>query len=184
MPRSKKDKEVSLTKVRKKTREAKKTLISEIRSSVDKYKTLFVFTIEDMRSTHFTEVRQRFKANSRFFFGKNNVMAIALGRDPSSEYARELHKVSQRLQGQCGLMFTLLSKAKVTSVLKELSTADYARAGYMARETISLQEGPLPQFAFSMEPQLRKLGLPTKLDKGEGLSILLFLRSDNFIPGP
>lgn len=166
MPRSKKDKEVSLTKVRKKNREGKKALISEIRSCVDKYKALFVFTIEDMRSTHFTEVRQRFKANSRFFFGKNNVMAIALGKEPSSEYASELYKVSQCLQGQCGLMFTLLSKAKVTSILKELTTADYARAGYIARRTINLQEGPLPQFAFSMEPQLRKLGLPTKLDKG------------------
>ncbi|KAJ1366135.1 hypothetical protein KIN20_026732 [Parelaphostrongylus tenuis] len=94
MPRSKKDKEVSLTKVRKKTREAKEKLISEIRASVDKYKTLFVFTIDEMRSTHFIAVRERFKANSRFFFGKNNVMAIALGKDSSSEYARELHKVS------------------------------------------------------------------------------------------
>lgn len=44
--------------------------------------------------------------------------------------------------------------------------ADYARAGHIPRETITIPEGPLPQFAFSMEPQLRKLGLPTKLDKG------------------
>ncbi|PIO65159.1 hypothetical protein TELCIR_13188 [Teladorsagia circumcincta] len=137
----------------------------QIRHSVDKYKHLFVFTIEDMRSTHFIQVRQRFKANSRFFFGKNNVMAIALGKDASSEYAPELHKVSQRLQGQCGLMFTLLSRAKVNSILKELSKPDYARAGHISRETITVPEGPLPQFAFSMEPQLRKLGLPTKLDK-------------------
>ncbi|KAK5978381.1 Ribosome assembly factor mrt4, partial [Trichostrongylus colubriformis] len=166
MPRSKRDKEVSLTKVKKKTREVKEALVKEIRHSVDKYKHLFVFTIEDMRSTHFIQVRQRFKSNSRFFFGKNNVMAIALGKDASSEYAPELHKVSQRLQGQCGLMFTLLSKAKVSSILKELSTPDFARAGHIPRETITVPEGPVPQFAFSMEPQLRKLGLPTKLDKG------------------
>ncbi|VDL72092.1 unnamed protein product [Nippostrongylus brasiliensis] len=166
MPRSKRDKEVSLTKVKKKTREVKEALVKEIRASVDKYKHLFVFNIEDMRSTHFIQVRQKFKANSRFFFGKNNVMAIALGKDTNSEYAPDLHKVSQRLGGQCGLMFTLLSKAKVMSTLKELSMSDYARAGHIARETITIPEGPLPQFAFSMEPQLRKLGLPTKLDKG------------------
>ncbi|EYB84248.1 hypothetical protein Y032_0320g2384 [Ancylostoma ceylanicum] len=157
---------VSLTKVKKKTRETKEALIKEVRASVDKYKNLFVFNIEDMRSTHFIQVRQRFKTNSRFFFGKNNVMAIALGKDASSEYAPELHLVSKQLQGQCGLMFTLLSKAKVTSILKEMSFADHARAGHIARETISIPEGPLPQFAFSMEPQLRKLGLPTKLEKG------------------
>ncbi|VDO40771.1 unnamed protein product [Haemonchus placei] len=163
---------VSLTKVKKKTREVKEALVKEvhysfqIRHSVDKYKYLFVFTIEDMRSTHFIQVRQRFKTNSRFFFGKNNVMAVALGKDASSEYAPDLHKVSQRLQGQCGLMFTLLSRAKVNSILKELSTPDFARAGHIPRETITVPEGPLPQFSFSMEPQLRKLGLPTKLDKG------------------
>ncbi|KAK6014557.1 hypothetical protein OSTOST_20056, partial [Ostertagia ostertagi] len=43
---------VSLTKVKKKTREVKEALVKEIRHSVDKYKHLFVFTIEDMRSTH------------------------------------------------------------------------------------------------------------------------------------
>lgn len=161
--------------MKKKTRAVKESLIKEIRSSVDKYKHLFVFTIEDMRSTHFIQVRQRFKANSRFFFGKNNVMAIALGKDATSEYATGLHKVSQRLQGQCGLMFTLLTKAKVKSILKELSMADYARAGHIPRETITIPEGPLPQFAFSMEPQLRKLGLPTKLDKG---SIVMYQEHD------
>ncbi|KAK6740159.1 hypothetical protein RB195_008560 [Necator americanus] len=166
MARSKRDKEVSLTKVKKKTRETKEALIKEVRASVDKYKRLFVFNIEDMRSTHFIQVRQRFKANSRFFFGKNNVMAIALGKDESSEYAPQLHLVSRELQGQCGLMFTLLSKDRVASILKELNFEDHARAGHVARETITVPEGPLPQFAFSMEPQLRKLGLPTKLEKG------------------
>lgn len=40
-------------------------------------------------------MRQKFKANSRFFFGKNNVMAVALGRDTNTEYANQLSKVSR-----------------------------------------------------------------------------------------
>uniref|UniRef100_A0A914R9C4 60S ribosomal protein L10P insertion domain-containing protein n=1 Tax=Parascaris equorum TaxID=6256 RepID=A0A914R9C4_PAREQ len=48
----------------------------------------------------------------------------------------------------------------------EFKESDYARGGQEATETVELPEGPLPQFPFSMEPQLRKLGLPTKLDKG------------------
>lgn len=55
---------------------------------------------------------------------------------------------------------------KHCSQLNELKEADFARAGDIAPETIELPEGLLPQFAFSMEPQLRKLGMPTKLDKG------------------
>jgi len=43
---------------------------------------------------------------------------------------------------------------------------DYARAGFVATETVELPAGPLPQFAHSIEPHLRKLGLPTRLNKG------------------
>lgn len=43
---------------------------------------------------------------------------------------------------------------------------DYARAGNQAQMDITLDEGPLEQFSHSMEPQLRQLGLPTALKKG------------------
>jgi Insertion domain in 60S ribosomal protein L10P len=46
------------------------------------------------------------------------------------------------------------------------SEADYARAGTAVEEEMSLAKGPLPSMAASMEPYLRKLGLPTKLVKG------------------
>ena len=44
--------------------------------------------------------------------------------------------------------------------------ADYARAGTIAPQTVILEEGPQSQFSHSMEPQLRQLGLPTKLVRG------------------
>lgn len=47
---------------------------------------------------------------------------------------------------------------------------DFARAGNKAGMAITLDEGPLEQFPHSMEPQLRQLGLPTALKKGENLS--------------
>ncbi|VDO55054.1 unnamed protein product [Onchocerca flexuosa] len=43
--------------------------------------------------------------------------------------------------------------------------SDFARCGQTAISTVELSEGPLMQFPFSIEPQLRKLGLPTKLEK-------------------
>lgn len=62
---------------------------------------------------YFLQIRQKFKGNSRFFFGKNTVMGVALGRDATSEKADGLHKVSQLLKGQCGLMFTNEGKKNV-----------------------------------------------------------------------
>ncbi|UMM17111.1 hypothetical protein L5515_013824 [Caenorhabditis briggsae] len=119
-----------------------------------------------MRSTRFIAIRQKYKESSRFFFGKNNVIAIALGKQKSDEYANQLHKASAILKGQCGLMFTNMSKKEVETEFAKISEEDYARVGDLATETVVLPEGPIAQFAFSMEPQLRKLGLPTKLDKG------------------
>lgn len=54
---------------------------------------------------------------------------------------------------------------------------DYARAGNRAQMDITLEEGPLEQFPHSMEPQLRQLGLPTALKKGENIDTELNLGS-------
>ena len=43
---------------------------------------------------------------------------------------------------------------------------DFARSGNIAAWDVKLDAGPLKQFAHSLEPQLRQLGLPTKLDRG------------------
>lgn len=43
---------------------------------------------------------------------------------------------------------------------------DYARSGTEALQTVVLEPGPLTEFSHAMEPQLRKLGLPTKLMRG------------------
>ncbi|CAJ0587204.1 unnamed protein product, partial [Mesorhabditis spiculigera] len=167
MPRSKREKEVSFTKVKKKTRVTKTGLVDELRKCVESYATLYLFSVENMRSDLFIEARQHFKANSRFFFGKNNVMAVALGKTRENECQKNLHKIANALKGQCGLMFTNVPHEEVVKYFEEFRHTDYARGGLMATETVELEEGLLPQFAFSMEPQLRKLGLPTKLDKGQ-----------------
>jgi hypothetical protein len=36
----------------------------------------------------------------------------------------------------------------------------------VATQTVELPAGPLPNFGHSMEPHLRKLGMPTRLNKG------------------
>ncbi|EJW84579.1 ribosomal protein L10 [Wuchereria bancrofti] len=93
-------------------------------------------------------------------------MAIALGKTSSTEYARGLNKISGLLKGECGLMFTNEDHDSVKKYFNEMYMSDFARCGQTAISTVELCEGPLTQFPFSLEPQLRKLGLPTKLEKG------------------
>ncbi|XP_052425727.1 mRNA turnover protein 4 homolog [Carassius gibelio] len=165
MPKSKRDKKVSLTKTTKKGLEAKQNLIEELRKCADIYRYVFVFSVENMRNNKLKDIRTAWK-HSRFFFGKNKVMMIALGKGPTDEYKDNLHKVSRFLRGEVGVLFTNKTKDEVQEYFSSFKEVDYARAGNVASMAVTLDEGPLEQFPHSMEPQLRQLGLPTALKKG------------------
>jgi mRNA turnover protein 4 len=47
-----------------------------------------------MRNTYLKEIRHEFK-DSRFFFGKNRVMAKALGTTPEEEYKEGLSAIAK-----------------------------------------------------------------------------------------
>ena len=49
----------------------------------------------------------------RFFFGKNRVMQLALGRTEEEEYRENLHKLTRHVQGQTGLLFTNATEKEV-----------------------------------------------------------------------
>lgn len=50
--------------------------------------------------------------------------------------------------------------------ISEFKIDDYARAGTIANQTVPLEAGALAGFQGTMEPTLRKLGLPTTLKNG------------------
>jgi len=105
---------------------------------------------------------------SRLFFGRTKLLSAALGRTPQEEYRDSLSKVAQALhgRGEAGLLFTNEPSETVASVLEETQAHEFARAGTAATRDVDLAAGPLPDFPHNMEPYLRKLGLPTKLDNG------------------
>ncbi|XP_074608018.1 mRNA turnover protein 4 homolog [Acropora palmata] len=165
MPKSKRSKVLSLTKTKKKGLELKTGLVKEIQECVDNYTFVYLFSVENMRNSKLKEVRDEWK-RSRFFFGKNKVMMIALGKNKEAEYKDNLHKISNKLKGQCGLMFTNQAKDDVIRWFKDYSELDYARAGNEATCDVKIDAGPLEEFQHSMEPQLRQLGLNTALKRG------------------
>ncbi|XP_023162483.1 mRNA turnover protein 4 homolog [Drosophila hydei] len=166
MPRSKRDKKVSLTKTDRKGLAWKQRIIDDIRFCVEKYPNIFVFQVQNMRNNLLKDLRQEWKRNSRFIFGKNRIMQIGLGRTEAEEVETGIHKLSKRLNGQVGLLFTEKTKEEVLKWAENYWAVEYARSGFTATETVTLPAGPLEEFAHSMEPHLRSLGLPTKLEKG------------------
>jgi len=166
MPRSKRDKKISLTKTTRKGLQWKQQIVDDIRNCVSKYPNIFMFSVQNMRNNLLKDLRQEWKKNSRFIFGKNRIMQLGLGKSESDEPEVDLHKLAKRLHGQCGLLFTERSKEEVLEWSQNYSALEYARSGFVATSTMVLPEGPMKDFSHAIEPHLRALGLPTKLEKG------------------
>ncbi|CBI23879.3 hypothetical protein AAG906_003313 [Vitis piasezkii] len=166
MPKSKRDRPVTLSKTKKKGRGHKESIVNSIRQAVENYSSIYVFSFENMRNLKFKEFREKLKSTSRFFLGSNKVMQIAIGRSVADEIRPGLRKVSKLLHGDTGLFFTNLPKEEVQRLFNEYEEYDFARTGSTAVEKVELKEGPLDQFTHEMEPFLRKQGMPVRLNKG------------------
>lgn len=166
MPKSKRNRPITLSKTKKKGREHKEVIVSSIRQAAEEYSAVYVFTYENMRNLKFKEFREKLKSTSRFFLGSNKVMQISLGRSVADEIRPGLHKVSKLLHGNSGLLFTNMPKEEVLRLFEEYEEHDFARTGSTVTEKVELKEGPLDQFSHEMEPFLRKQGMPVRLNKG------------------
>ena len=165
MPRSKRNKVVSLTKVKKKGREAKEEMVENIQQALTKYKRCFVLSFENMRTGPFKSIQNSMR-DSKFFIGKNKVIQVALGRSPEEEPADNSHQLSKYLRGQVCLLFTNKTEKEVQAFIDEHHEPDFAKAGTKATFTVFLEKGvdALAAYGHGMEPYLRQLGLPTKLN--------------------
>lgn len=54
----------------------------------------------------------------RFFLGKNRVLAVALGTTKEDECKENIHEISKRLKGQCGILFTNRPKVEVVKYVE------------------------------------------------------------------
>ncbi|EOR04717.1 hypothetical protein E3P92_00996 [Wallemia ichthyophaga] len=172
MPKSRRNKLVSLTETEKKTREHKEALVDLIRQAADDNKYCWIIEAGDMRNSGLKDVRAAWKGTGRLFFGRLKVMALALGTTPETSHKPELYRLSELLTGSAGLFFTNWDEKEVKEWFDDFSKPDFARTGNVATSTVELDEGPVihrpsgDTLPHTLEPALRKLGLSTSLLKG------------------
>ncbi|KAF2156639.1 mRNA turnover protein 4 [Myriangium duriaei CBS 260.36] len=180
MPKSKRQKVVHLTAVKKKDKEAKEQLFSSVQDAADNFSRVFVFSVAHMRNTFLKDVRTQL-SDSRIFFGKTKVMAKALGLTVEQEHAPGLAKLAKHIDGSVGLLFTDREAQDVIRFFEDYTELDFARAGVQATRDVIVPAGvvysrvgevpaeedtPVPH---SLEVTIRKWGMPTKLEKGRVL---------------
>lgn len=115
----------------------------------------------------------------RLFFGKTKVMAKAIGTSPEDEYQPSTSLLSKYLVGDVGLLFTNREPAAIEEYFSNIAKTDFARAGTPATRSFTVPAGIVYSLggeieaeqdvpmAHSLEPELRKLNMPTSLTKGK-----------------
>lgn len=110
--------------------------------------------------------------------GKTKVMQVALGRTPETECVPGVVGLQEYMKGEIGLLFTNREPQEIEDYFKTYSELDYARSGAVASQAFRIpagelhtaygveggEEDPLPM---SIEPTLRRLGVPTKIVRGK-----------------
>jgi len=92
-------------------------------------------------------------------------MAKALGSSPEDEHQPNTHKLSKYLVGDKGLLFTNREPSEIQEYFNNLSKTVPAGIVYsMGGEIAAADDVPM---AHSLEPELRKLNMPTTLTKGK-----------------
>ncbi|CAN6881741.1 unnamed protein product [Brassica oleracea] len=158
MPKSKRDRPVTLSKTKKKGREHKEIIVNGIREAVEKRTSVYVFSFENMRNIKFKEFRNQFRHNGRFFLGSNKVMQVALGRSASDEIRPGIFKVSKLLHGDAGLLVTDMPKEEVESLFNAYEDSDFLRTGSTAVETVLLKEILIHKVIMSFADSLHNVG--------------------------
>jgi len=170
MAKSHRARPVKLTKTRKLGMARKEALIMRIRESIDEFDNIVSFQVRNVRSTFMRQVRQHFQGKGRFFFGKNKLMQLALGREPETEYKAGLSVMASTLVGTCGLFFTDLPLDGVLEYFRSFTMDDFPRSGFVATHSVSLPGGelPCPPFEASMDSYCRNtLIMPTEVRSGK-----------------
>lgn len=177
MPSSKRQRILPTSKTTKNRKELVRRLAATIQELATTYRYIFVFDVQNMRNNFIKQVRGAF-ADSRVVMGKTKVMTVALGRDPHSETVPGVSALAPYVSGEVGLLFTDRDVKEVEAAFAGFWNADYARSGAEAIREVRIapgevmtmygveggEEDPLP---LAIEPQLRKLGVPTRIKGGK-----------------
>lgn len=169
---------ISLTQTEKKGRENKERIADEIRQAMDTYEHVWVLDVENMRNQFLKEIRQAWQG-SRILFGRTKLMQKVIGHSAEDEYLENSHKLSSVVKGDVGLLFTNEGPQVVREYFESFVKKDFSRAGQLSPLEFTVPKGVVystggqvkPEddvpMAHSLEPTVRQLGMPTRLDKGK-----------------
>jgi mRNA turnover protein 4 len=117
----------------------------------------------NMKTALMQSIRQDWKERGVFMHGKLKVLSLGIGSSPSTEAKPNMHKLAEHIGPDCLLFFTNEGPKEVAKYCEAWGFSDHARSGFECTSTYVLPKGPLPQFTFTQDEMLRKLGVPVRV---------------------
>lgn len=105
-------------------------------------------------------------------------MSKALGQTPETALLDNINQLTPYISGDVGLLLTNRAPQEVFEFFERIQQADFARAGAVATRDFIIPQGVVYSTAgevprendvpleHSIEPELRKLGVPTRMVRG------------------
>lgn len=90
-------------------------------------------------------------------------MRVALGTKEDNEIEPNIRNLSKFLTATRALLVTDRPIKEVAEYFEGFVRSDFARAGFVATKTITLEAGPVEWMPFSLEERFQTLGLPLEV---------------------
>ena len=167
MPISKRQKKVSLTKVKKRSPpQARASYVDTVRSAVEQAPNLYLVGIDAFaRPTRFKQLRSALPPGSTLLMGKKTLMRVALGDSEENELKPNISQFAAKIEGGHALVAASCDRGALERSLAESVAPEFATAWFVAPSTVTLERGPLDvaKFPVSMLAALKKLDLPVEV---------------------
>merc|ERR1739848_165601 len=169
MVKIKKYNKVHVTNVKKKDKNWKEYHICQILNALSNHPRLFVLKYNDIENYKMTELRGLLRDKGKLYNGAHNIFKHAIKREKSLNH-QDLHKILHLIKGNTALFFTKLRSVEVNEILMGCKYKEFIKVGELSKTSVELACGsilkPACNISRSLEPQLRKFGLPTRLNLG------------------
>lgn len=117
MPKSKRNKIVHLSQVKKKGKDHREELSKQVETYCSQFKRLYLFDFDKTKSDRIMELRLKLKQHGRIFAGKNNIMTSILNKKKSNN--KNFDNLVEQIVGHKGILFTDLKNDQLIKLLSD-----------------------------------------------------------------
>ena len=145
--------------------EAKKKVIQELVSLMEKYSIVGVVDMENMPTPQLQKMREKLRGKVEIKMSKKRLMKIAL--DEAKKKNKDIEQLEKFMKGMPALLFTNDNPFKLFKTLQKNKSTTAAKPGQIAPKDISVKEGPTPFAPGPIIGELGALGIKAGIDGGK-----------------